>query len=244
MEPRLRLVVPAMLAVVASLPSPASALEKTLGRLTDDLDGWRSSTTSTNCLVDYYNICTGWVWVWSGWAPGDRIGVGFTSCCAPKGAEVDSSFVYFETGAPSGYGFTGTIGLYAVDGNLCPTGPAIASQPLLPASGWNAVGFNPLVSVPPTFAVAYTFGTAPAPPIAIDTDHPLQGPTGPVACGTCYPSSRTPHSFWWGTASSPVCPGSVLNDGLCNAEFLWDVSMHCVVSVESSSWGAIKGLYR
>jgi hypothetical protein len=38
----------------------------------------------------------------------------------------------------------------------------------------------------------------------------------------------------------------VLNDGVCNALFLWDASMHCdtPVSIESTSWGAIKGLYR
>ena len=47
-----------------------------------------------------------------------------------------------------------------------------------------------------------------------------------------------------GTTSSPLCPGSGFNDGVCDSQFLWDVSMHCVTSVESSSWGAIKGLYR
>jgi hypothetical protein len=234
-----------MLAVVASLPSPAPALEKALGRVTDGLDGWRSSTISTNCLVDYYNICTGWVWLWSGWGPGDQVGVCFTSCCAPKGAEVDSSFVYFHTGAPSGYGFTGTIGVYAVDPlTCCPEGTALATQPLLPVDGWNSVGFLPLLSVPANFAVTFTFGPGASTPIAIDTDHPAAGPSGPAACGTCFPTTRTAHSFYWGTTSTPVCPGSTFADDLCDAEFLWDASMHCVVSVESSSWGAIKGLYR
>jgi hypothetical protein len=248
MKPRLRYVVPAMLAAVAGLSSPASALEKTLGRLTDDLGGWRSSMTSTNCLVTYYNTCNGWVWIWSGWAPADRIGVCFTSCCAPKGAAVDTSYVYFWSGAPAGYGFTGTIGLYAVDANCCPGGTPIASQPLLPVSQWNGVGFTPFVAVPAEFAVMFTFGAAASSPIAITSDHPAQGPTGPVACGSgggsCYPATRATHSFYWGPAASPFCPGSALNDGVCDVEWLWDASMHCVVSVESSSWGAIKGLYR
>ncbi len=100
------------------------------------------------------------------------------------------------------------------------------------------------VTVSSNFAVAFRFGPGTDSPLSIPTDHPLAGPTGPVACGPCYPSTRDSRTFYWGPTGTPLCPGSPLNDGLCDAQFLWDASMQCVVSVESSSWGAIKGLYR
>jgi hypothetical protein len=115
---------------------------------------------------------------------------------------------------------------------------------MLPVSGWNAVGFSPLVRVPDQFAVAFTFGAGVQTPLALTADHPAAGPTGPPACGSCFPTTRENHSFYWGTAATSICPGSAFNDGVCDSQFLWDASMHCVTSVESSSWGAIKGLYR
>ncbi|MGH2569681.1 MAG: hypothetical protein ACRDGR_00555 [bacterium] len=227
------------------LAAPGLALEKRAARLTDD-DQWRSAGTSTSCLVDYFDVCTGWVWVWSGWRPEERIGVCFSSCCpAPLSAAGDTSYVYFYSGAPAGYGFTGTVDVFAVDADCCPVGVPLSTQPLLPTSGWNSVVLGH-VSVPPEFAVTFTFGSAANLPIAVVTDHPAQGPTGPPACGTCYPPTRPTRSFWWGTATSPFCPGSVLNDGFCNAEFLWEVGLHCEapVALESKTWGGIKGLYR
>lgn len=232
--------------VLLALAAPGLALEKRAARLTDDPDEWRSGGTSTYCLTNYYNICTGWVWIWSGWTPGDRIGVCFDACCAePLAAAVDTSYVYFSTGAPPGYGFTGTIDVFAVNADCCPVGSPLWTQPLLPVSGWNSVGLGNIL-VPPTFAVAFTFGPAAGTPAGIATDHPEQGPTGPPACGTCYPSTRPTRSFWWGTTMSTVCPGLPLYDNLCSAEFLWDVSMHCEapVSLESTTWAAIKSLYR
>jgi hypothetical protein len=153
--------------------------------------------------------------------------------------------VHFWSSAPAGYGYTGTIDVFAVDGNECPTGLALASTTLLPVSGWNGVGLGH-VDVPPNFAVSFTFGSAPATPASITSDHPAPGPTGPAACGTCYATTRSTHSYYWGNASSVVCPGSTFFDGVCDAAFLWDVSMHCQapVSLQSTSWGAIKGLYR
>jgi len=246
MHSRLRFVVLAVVVAVVGLSSPTWALEKTAARLTDGFDGWRSAGTSSSCLVVYYNTCQGWVWIWGGWAPEDQVGVCFSACCPTGlGADVDTSYVHFWTGAPSGYGYTGTVGVYNVDENCCPTGPAIATpQPLLPLSGWNGIGFSPEVRVATEFAVMFTFGAGVGTPLTVTSDHPDAGPTGPAACGTCYPTSRVNHSYYWGTTSSPLCPGSGFNDGVCDAQFLWDVSMHCVTSVEQSSWGSLKNLYR
>ena len=44
--------------------------------------------------------------------------------------------------------------------------------------------------------------------------------------------------------STPLCPGSNLNDGICDAEWMWETNINCTTSIESNSWGQIKGLYR
>ncbi|MBZ0267963.1 hypothetical protein K8I85_07395, partial [bacterium] len=82
-------------------------------------------------------------------------------------------------------------------------------------------------------------------PAAFPTDHPAAGPTGPQACDLCYPSTRTIHTFRFGNADSPLCPGSPLNDGVCDAEALyWSAQFSCAISVEPTSWGSLKNLYR
>jgi len=203
-------------------------------------DGWAAGTQT--CTVQYYNICTGWLWLWWGFSPGDRTGTAFTRCC-PHGS-VDSGFIYFRDAAPAGYGFTGTMAVYAADPNDCPTGAPLASRALLPVSQWNLVVWGG-VPVPEDFVVLYEWPDPERPnPTAIGSDHPAAGPTGPHACGTCYPTTRTNHSYHYGTAATPLCPGSPLNDGVCDAQWLMDAGMLCAVQVEERSWGAVKSLYR
>ena len=76
------------------------------------------------------------------------------------------------------------------------------------------------------------------------TDHPAAGPTGPIAAGACFPTTRTPSSFFFGTVSAPFCPGDPLFDSIANAEWLMSVSIKGTTSVENANWGAIKAMYR
>ena len=231
-----------VLAASLVVASNGLALEKSAARFTDDSrDGWAAG--GATCSVAYYNICTGWVWVWSGWSAGDVVGTQFDTCSGGP-CTLDSGFMLFTTGAPSGYGFTGTAAVTAADANGCPTGAPLASQALLPASGWNLLTWG--VPVPSSYVISVEFAASQGlpNPAAVATEHPAAGPTGPVACGTCYPTNRTNHSFYYGTASSPLCPGSALNDGVCDAQWLFDSQLTCIVSVEDSSWGTVKNLYR
>lgn len=240
---RCALAVP-LLALHAAAPT-ASSLEKVASRFEDPGrdDGWRAGAT---CTIAYYNVCTGWVWTWSGWSPGDRLGVAFDACC-PGGGFLESGGFYASVGAPSGYGFTGTIAVHAADAAGCPGAMLTASQPFLPAPGWNSFVWN--IAVPPLFAIVATHGPGALHPAAYPSDHPAAGPTGPPACGTCYPTGRVGRSFYYGTSSSPLCPGVGLDDGLCAAELLMDARMSCTVtsaggSLVSGSWAQIKSLYR
>ncbi|HET9886469.1 MAG TPA: hypothetical protein VFR10_03060 [bacterium] len=95
----------------------------------------------------------------------------------------------------------------------------------------------------------YTTGPAPNNPLALASDYPGQGPTGPNACGTCYPSDREVRSFYFGTESFPICPGVPFEADGCKAELLWILDgifdyPGGPVSIESQSWGKIKSLYR
>jgi hypothetical protein len=220
----------------------ALALEKTAARLTDDTrpDGWNAGSS---CSVRYYNTCTGWVWIWSGWGPGDTIGACFENCCAPDGGVLATSWAYVWTAAPSGYGFTGTIAVSTADANCCPD-TQLGSQTFLPISGWNSYAWG-LNTGAGSFVVSVTHGATSGNPLAYASDHPLAGPTGPAACGSCFPTTRVEHSFYYGVGGS-LCPGSSLNDGSdCGAEWLWDAELTCIpISVEESSFGQIKNLYR
>jgi hypothetical protein len=230
-----------VLAASLAFATSGLALEKTAARMTDDTrpGDWNAGTT---CSVAYYNTCTGWVWVWSGWGPNDVIGVCFDNCCAPAGGVLTANWTYVWTAAPSGYGFTGTIAVSDADQNCCPTA-ADESQTFLPISGWNSYLWNSKFGG--RFVVSVTHGPATGSPLAYASTHPAAGPTGPAACGTCY-LPGVEHSFYYGTAASPLCPGSTLNDGsLCGAEWLWDAQLACQpISVEESSFGSIKNLYR
>jgi hypothetical protein len=228
-----------VLAASLGFATSGLALEKTAARLSDERPSdWSSGTT---CSIRYYNTCTGWVWVWSGWGPNDVIGMCFDNCCVPGGGVLASSWTYVWTAAPSGYGFTGTIAVSTANGNCCPASE-LASQTFLPISGWNQYVWN--TAVGNSFVVSVTHGATSGNPLAYASDHPAAGPTGPAACGACFPTTRTNHSYYYGTSGSPLCPGSSLNDGVCGAQWLWDASVSCTVSVEESSFGQIKNLYR
>jgi hypothetical protein len=237
--------VTAFVLVAMLMATTGFALEKTAAVMNDDRAG--GFNAATTCTVTYYNFCTGWVWIWSGWSAGDCVGVCFDNCCNSDGV-LDATDIYVWTGAPSGYGFTGTAQVNGADNKCCPW-PAtpFAAQPYLPFSGWNTQIWG--VPVPNKFVVQWCLGTASIlpNPTAYATDHPAAGPTGPQACGTCYPLTRENRSFYYGSLASPLCPGSPLNDGICDAQLLSTAYMTCLrdpVSVEEVSWTKIKSLYR
>jgi hypothetical protein len=125
--------------------------------------------------------------------------------------------------------------------------PPIQSQPYLPTYvtfPFSVVNWN-CVPVPSRFAIVIRLNEDSfASPASFGSDHPAAGPTGPESCGLCFPANRPNRSYQYGTADSPICPGIPFNDGICDAQLFWDIDLACTVSVEESSWGQIKVLYR
>ncbi len=232
----------AALAIVTTFASSADALEKVARLDTEEPPehGWVSGDFQT-CSIVYYNRCTLWSWAWSGFGDGGRFGVCADKCCSPDFTVVTATQLRVFTGAPSGYGFTGTAALSYVDANCCPAGD-VTSQPYLPAGPFDVLSwlhFIPAVKF--AFVVTMAGATNPA---TIGTDHPAAGPTGPQACGFCYPLNRLNHSFLWGSLSSPICPGSTFNDDVCDAQLRSEIFGLCPTSAGPDSWGSIKSLYR
>jgi hypothetical protein len=233
--------VPVVFAVLS--PSVGQALEKSSHAFdVEQSDPWRGGAMT--CTISYYNICTGWVWVWSGYLPSDRTGVVFENDSPTNSIQTSSLYVW--SAAPSGWGFTATVGVYDVDANDCPVDPPIESQVFKQRSGWNSYDWT--ASVGSKWAIVVTLGPGLGNPTAFVTDRPAGGATGPVSCGVCYPLDRPTHSFDWGPPGSPLCPGWTYDDGVCNAELWWicqAVGSGCgPVSTEGETWAQIKTLYR
>jgi hypothetical protein len=239
-------------AIAGSLISESvPALEKRPIQFDGSLpDEW---STRNSCRVHYYNICTGWIWCWSGFQDGDRIGQVFDSCLPPDSNSLLDTIHFVCTSAPAAYGFTGTISVFPVDANNCLVGGPIASQPFLPHFDVYPFQFVNWAgtAVSNRFAVVIEIRDEQglANPAQFGTDRPAAGPTGPNACGTCYPIDRPNHSYSYGNASSPLCPGIPFNDGVCDAQLFWDADLFGETPLATpdtplKSWGAIKGLYR
>ena len=236
----------ALVAALLSSTAPAFALERTSvpleGRV--DLANW---SAGASCTVTYFNACTGWVWIWDGWSHTERVGMAINTCC-PEGASafLTTANFYAWRGVPSGYGFTGTASIYSVDSGGC-LGTLLGKQPPLPATGDNITTWF-LPAHGRSIAMVYEHAGPRYPdPTTWVSDHPAEGPTGPPACGTCYPSARSGDSYLFGLVGSPLCPGSNLNDGVCDAEWLWTATFLCAdggVAVQPETWSAIKAMYR
>jgi hypothetical protein len=224
---------------LAWLPGEGMALERASRAMPDDRDAW---TRASTVALRYYNICTGWAWSWSDFAPNERVGVSFVAPLNVSGNLVATSLFAFS-GAPSGYGYTGTVDVHLADTQGCPT-TLLQSQPYLPTSTWSTHLWN--VSIPQRFVVSITLpGTPEAASLYnFTSDRPAAGPTGPIACGSCYPTTRATRSFLYGPASIPDCPGTPFFDGFCNAELFLEAYVKYFVPIQPLSWGGIKALYR
>jgi hypothetical protein len=236
---RVRRVLLALSLFACALAAPVEALERRPGIMEGETgDEWNVGTT---CTVQYFNICTGWIWCWES-SNGERVGTVFEGCDATRETNhLVSTSSYFCSAIPCGRGFTGSIAVYAADANDCPSGPPISKRPFCFSGGWHTTTWN--LDVPFKFLVIHEAD----PLITVDapaTDRPTAGPTGPAACGTCFPSDRTTRSFQFGTAASPLCPGEPFDDGICSAELLIMAAFTSTVHADDSSWGKIKTLFK
>lgn len=226
---------------------PARGLER-VSLPAGDAAPWASASSVT---VAYYNSCNGWLWSDVVY-PGDQFGVVVESP-HPGAVLVACDLLQDYVGTnDTGYGHVATVAVHAVDSQDCPTGAPLASVPWTETenpSGWVTYGFG--IPVPDRFALTVTMhewgGDYPEDGATLRWDHPGAGPTGPPACGVCYPSPRLPHSFKFASEGVPLCPGAEyvdLQGTECPWELVWQARFEGSVGVEPASWARVKSLYR
>lgn len=219
--------------------------------------GWAAGTST--CTLLYSNFCTGYIYRWTFSVSNALFGQVATvaDCCGPNATGVlDYTVHRARDCVPSGYGFTGSLAIHNVDGQDCPTGPAIASQPWLPCP--TPVNFQTIawggVPLPSKFVYLVNWGGLNNSGYGgFDSD--LGGDAAgvqPPSCPLCYPCGRTPNrSYVYGTTTSQYCPGTPVEPETTdtnNTTVEWRVyylmTCHSVISVEQDSWGSVKNLYR
>ena len=174
-------------------PIESEAVEKRARMIDIDAEegAWNVGCTFR---LSYYNVCTGWAWVWSGWEPGDQFGM----VLGPLYETCDNRYFYFSSilapdPAPPGYGYTGTIALYNSNSSGCTVGAPLNIRPFLADGLFVSVQW--LTAFSGSYAaIVMTIGPTPGNPMSLATDRPAAGPMGPDACGLCYPSNRVGHS--------------------------------------------------
>jgi hypothetical protein len=237
------------LGCVLATAGTGNALEKRIERCDPySADDWSAAST---CLVSYYNICTGWVWIFGFDSPTVQLGV--HASANVETWNLTQSRIRYWSGSPCGRGFTGTIAVYTADANGCPAGPPLESQAFCPpyVPGGNAFytqNWSGTLALPNSFVLAVTYPgyetCCGINPLGFGADFGTTGPTGPDACGTCFPSPRESRSYLWQDAGGTYCPGQTFREQDCEVELLWDLTLSCTVPVDDSTWGSIKTLYR
>ena len=233
----------AVLLLAPAIAGTALALERTPARA-PRVPAFQPGSTVE---ISYFNLCTGWVWNWSGPPPRASYGVYYRDLTTET-ERLLRTHIYYAHGAPPGYGFTSIAQVFPEFDPRCPDLPPLDTEFFLAQTGWNTIVWNGDEGIPvEDFFVIVTHSETPGNPTVIVTEKGEPGGPRPGGCGICYPPSRPPFSFQFGQEDVIICPGLPWLDGsACTLELLWrsELRLGPPTSVETSSWGMVKGLYR
>jgi hypothetical protein len=187
------------------------------------------------CSIAYYELCSGWIWTWSGYQVQYAVVFDLPNDCGKQAGQLctNTGFWWYWRYTNPGYQIPVTYSLYAADSALCRVGAPIGTLPDQdPIERWNA--YPGLGSTTSDF-VAIVAISASFPMVATDNTTKNQ------AIG-CAPIPTAVHSVL-GFVS--YCPPTAMEDGLGPCNLLVDGEFYCAATtVELSSWGAIKTLFR
>lgn len=202
-----------------------------------------------NCTVIYYNFCSGWIWLWSGFQAGDVIGVSFDlpgDCCWYGGACFHGGHFWYWRYTQPAYGFTITYNLYDTDAGGCLTGESHGSATLDPVERWNFTGeIGAVHSEITAITATWDRGTL---PYAVTDNNASNLNAGPV-CNLDAGTPGTGSSLQYVAAGTTVyCPPAAFADGvgytdLLVAGYFWYLCS-CDIATEDASWGEIKSLFQ
>ena len=189
-----------------------------------------SSLNGTCGNLRYYNICTGYIWIYNHWVAGAGVGVRFDGPCIAPGHSLKRAITYYRNIAP---GYAPVDVHVDVDRNNdgCPDYTIVSELSLDPALRWNCTALADICVPADALAIivrqVHRGGIVPT----FVTD----GPTSP-----CDPLG-TPHSYYY----DGQCWGLFGPPGGREENFLtWlVVDQGCATSTASSTWGSLKGLF-
>lgn len=192
------------------------------------------------CTIQYYNMCSGWVWTLTGNA-GDHVGTVYDlpTDCGKLTTEVcehlQTQYVCYEN--TPGYGFTFTIEMYDVDAQFCLLGGhgAITQDPANYA--WNA---TPALGTTCSdfVAITYIWDLGPLPRVGMGPYNPGH----PDCAGVVFP----PVFYQWVYAGTPYCPPYLWYIGGCNVAMQEVSWFDCQegTATKDANWGEVKNLFR
>jgi hypothetical protein len=125
------------------------------------------------CSIIYYNFCSGWIWIWSGWdganwTAGDEIGVVFdlaAECDKLPGEHCTNTIFYWYWRFTQPTYWPITYYLYEADATGCKLGPPVGSRTDLdPLERWNIFpGLGVVTSDYALLSVSWDYGFLPRP---------------------------------------------------------------------------------
>jgi hypothetical protein len=163
-----------------------------------------SSTDGTGANLRWYNICSGYVWLFSGWAPGDAVGVRFGGPEQPAvndGNTVKRAITYYRNVV---VGYAQTVDVFVdidSDGDGCPDAPYVSDLNLDPALRWNCSEFDTPIPTGVTSLIVRTrLDGSLAPRLA--TDGPFSENCDPIGVQRSYyyPANSSECVPWGGQA--------------------------------------------
>jgi hypothetical protein len=195
-----------------------------------------ANTNGTAANLKWYNLCSGYIWLFSAWGPGDQIGVHFDDAAVNDGNDIKRTITYFRNILPN-YGQLVDI-FVDLDNNEdgCPEGNLLSDIGMDPGLRWNCSEFNADIPAGTNGLVvrARHYG-GPSPTFVTDGARQER----------CLGPSPA-HSWYYGTDGSQ-CLSWIGPDGTNDNWVFWlilDTEEPCINATESKSWGAVKGLYR
>ncbi len=202
------------------------------------------STLTGSCTIVYYNTCSGWKWIWSGFRRDDAIGVIFdlpNECGKATGEMCTNSGIwwYWRWTMP-GRGCGLYTSMYEVDATGCLVGSPI--NPTIYLDPWERWNYTPGLGSTTADRVAIVAewnNTAPY----LATDHNVSNENA-AGCGGLIGTGNTVR-FVDHDGPTVYCPPVAFADDLGYVDLIMRASFTCETTAnDEASWGEIKSLFQ
>jgi hypothetical protein len=193
------------------------------------------NTDGTAANYRWYNVCSGYIWIFSAWVANEGVGVlyGGPEQPAVNGSSVVKRSITYFRNVVQNYSQTVDIFIDRSTASGCLNGNLASDLDLDPGLRWNCSEFAVNVPAGDTYVVVrqqHDGGAAPT----FATD-------GPFA-NACDPNP-TQRSYYYGLNGSACVPWPGQTDAADNW-MQWLILDANPNATESRSWGSIKGLYK